>query len=87
MQNKPLARVELATPRLQSGCNNHYAKAALMIFVKWRHRQDSNLRGRSPIDFESIALTTRPRCLVTMTDKSIPGGTRTPNLVIRSHTP
>ena len=26
-----------------------------------RHRQDLNLRGHSPIDFKSIALTTRPR--------------------------
>lgn len=26
-----------------------------------RIRQDSNLRGETPIDFESIALTTRPR--------------------------
>ena len=24
--------------------------------------QDSNLRGRSPVDFESTALTTRPTC-------------------------
>ena len=29
---------------------------------KNRQRQDSNLRGQSPIDFESNALTTRPRC-------------------------
>ena len=28
-----------------------------------RQRQDSNLRGRSPMDFESISLTTRTRCL------------------------
>ena len=28
---------------------------------KNRSRQDSNLRGHSPIDFESIALTTRPQ--------------------------
>jgi hypothetical protein len=27
-----------------------------------RHRQDSNLRGRSPVDFESTSLTTRTRC-------------------------
>eukprot|EP00980_Cylindrotheca_fusiformis_P023643 scaffold10700_cov108-Cylindrotheca_fusiformis.AAC.7 len=27
-----------------------------------RHRQDSNLRGGTPTDFESVALTTRPRC-------------------------
>ena len=26
-----------------------------------RNRQDSNLRGETPMDFESIALTTRPR--------------------------
>ena len=30
----------------------------------YRSRQDSNLRGQSPIDFESIALTTRPRMLL-----------------------
>jgi hypothetical protein len=29
---------------------------------KNRQRQDSNLRGQCPIDFESIALTARPRC-------------------------
>ena len=28
-----------------------------------RSRQDSNLRGQSPMDFESIALTTRPQLL------------------------
>ena len=28
-----------------------------------RRRQDSNLRGQSPLDFESNALTTRPRLL------------------------
>ncbi|EJK64418.1 hypothetical protein THAOC_14846 [Thalassiosira oceanica] len=28
------------------------------------HRQDSNLRGRSPVDFESTSLTTRTRCVV-----------------------
>lgn len=27
-----------------------------------RHRQDLNLRGRSPVDFESTSLTTRTRC-------------------------
>ena len=26
-----------------------------------RSRQDSNLRGETPMDFKSIALTTRPR--------------------------
>ena len=29
-----------------------------------RSRQDSNLRGQSPMDFESIALTARPQLLV-----------------------
>ena len=33
---------------------------------KIRSRQDSNLRGHSPIDFESIALTTRPRLLIVL---------------------
>ncbi len=28
---------------------------------KSRSRQDSNLRGETPMDFKSIALTTRPR--------------------------
>ena len=29
-----------------------------------RSRQDSNLRGRNPLDFKSNALTTRPRLLL-----------------------
>ena len=29
----------------------------------YRSRQDSNLRGETPMDFQSIALTTRPRLL------------------------
>ena len=29
-----------------------------------RHWQDSNLRGITPIDFQSIALTTRPQCRI-----------------------
>mmetsp|Transcript_58374 Transcript_58374/g.66178 ORF Transcript_58374/g.66178 Transcript_58374/m.66178 type:complete len:89 (+) Transcript_58374:71-337(+) len=33
------------------------------IISEERHRQDSNLRGETPTDFESVALTTRPRCL------------------------
>ena len=36
-----------------------------------RSRQDSNLRGQSPIDFESIALTTRPRLLLSFNAKFI----------------
>ena len=35
------------------------------VIKKWkncRHLPDSNRRGRSPVDFESTALTTRPRC-------------------------
>jgi hypothetical protein len=40
------------------------AEIALRIkIVKVRQRQDSNLRGQGPIDFESIVLTTPPRCL------------------------
>eukprot|EP00979_Chaetoceros_neogracilis_P015164 scaffold5437_cov195-Chaetoceros_neogracile.AAC.1 len=27
-----------------------------------RHQQDLNLRGRTPTDFKSVALTTRPWC-------------------------
>ena len=30
---------------------------------KFRRRQDSNLRGITPLDFKSNALTTRPRLL------------------------
>ena len=30
---------------------------------KFRRRQDSNLRGVTPLDFKSNALTTRPRLL------------------------
>jgi hypothetical protein len=35
----------------------------------YRHLQDSNLRGRSPRDFESHALTTRPRCRIMLKSK------------------
>ena len=52
------------------------------LVQKDRTRQDSNLRGQSPIDFESIALTTRPR--VQLLD---PAGTRTLNLPLRRRTP
>ena len=34
----------------------------LQRWAKCRHRQDLNLRGQSPVDFKSTALTTRPRC-------------------------
>ena len=34
-----------------------------------RKRQDSNLRGETPIDFKSIALTTRPRLPVILSPK------------------
>ena len=33
------------------------------VFLHPRQRQDSSLRGQSPMDFESISLTTRTRCL------------------------
>jgi hypothetical protein len=42
--------------------------AALLIAQRYhdpmpcRHRQDSNLRGLSPMDFESISLTARTQC-------------------------
>ena len=32
--------------------------------TKNRQLQDSNLRGQSPTDFESVSLTTRTSCLV-----------------------
>ena len=40
-----------------------------MVILNWhrikviRSRQDSNLRGETPLDFKSNALTTRPRLL------------------------
>ena len=34
----------------------------------FRSRQDSNLRGETPLDFESNALTTRPRLLRILLD-------------------
>ena len=39
----------------------------IKIIKRKRHRQDSNLRGQSPIDFKSISLTTRTRCHITIT--------------------
>ena len=48
--------VEPGPPRWQ----REIITARLMTLL--RHLQDSNLRGRSPVDFESTALTTRPRC-------------------------
>ena len=44
----------------------HKANAELLSnshLKNMRSRQDSNLRGQSPMDFQSIALTTRPRLL------------------------
>ena len=38
---------------------------------KQRHRQDLNLRGRSPVDFESTSLTTRTRCHDNIAVKSL----------------
>ena len=44
--------------------SNYYSSSCCKRrdFTK-RHRQGSNLRGINPMDFKSIALTTRPRCL------------------------
>ena len=42
------------------------AVACLKKRKKERSRQDSNLRGNIPSDFESDALTTRPRLLLLM---------------------
>ena len=39
--------------------NNFFQKK-----IKLRQRQDLNLRGQSPMDFKSISLTTRTRCLI-----------------------
>ena len=43
--------------------NNFLVK--LIVEKEFRGRQDSNLRGETPLDFESNALTTRPRPLLT----------------------
>ena len=56
--------------------NNHYQKTfTLRMVIKWtksiRSRQDSNLRGGTPLDFKSNALTTRPRLLICFTDVSL----------------
>ena len=50
---------------LESDALDHSANDALkfqrMLYVlKYRCQQDLNLRGQSPMDFKSIALTTRP---------------------------
>ena len=39
-----------------------YGNAASKLYTK-RQLQDSNLRGQSPVDFESTSLTTRTNCL------------------------
>lgn len=36
--------------------------------IKKRQLQDSNLRGHSPTDFESVSLTTRTNCHVTIVE-------------------
>ena len=36
-----------------------------------RHLLDSNQRGQSPVDFESTALTTRPRCRVQLCTRAV----------------
>ena len=49
-------------------CNlqNYENNIRIMILkqCKKRHQQDLNLRGGTPTDFKSVALTTRPRCLL-----------------------
>ena len=39
---------------------------SLIDDLTWRSRQDSNLRGETPLDFKSNALTTRPRMLIAL---------------------
>ena len=56
--------------------NNHFQRAFTQrMVIKWtksiRSRQDSNLRGGTPLDFKSNALTTRPRLLICFTDASL----------------
>ena len=53
---------------------------------KTRRRQDSNLRGQSPVDFWSTPLTAWVRLLL-LAQKLTPGGTRTHNLWLRKPTP
>ena len=43
----------------------HPCRLVLWFYKTTRPRQDSNLRGRSPMHFECISLTTRTRCLNT----------------------
>ena len=57
-----------------------------MAPAKDRSRQDSNLRGQSPVDFWSTPLTAWVRLLL-LAQKLTPGGTRTHNLWLRKPTP
>lgn len=41
------------------------------VWWKKRQLQDSNLRGQSPTDFESVSLTTRTNCLTKTLGKSL----------------
>ena len=59
---------------------NHVTTTPRRLII--RQLQDLNLRGQSPMDFKSIALTTRPSCHII-----IHGRIRTCNLLLRRQTP
>ena len=44
-------------------CHSHPRNATRTAMHKGRQRGDSNPCGQSPMDFESISLTTRTHCL------------------------
>lgn len=43
--------------------SNQFFYVGCVLKRKKRQLQDSNLRGQSPTDFESVSLTTRTNCL------------------------
>ena len=61
-------------------CDNFNCQKYVVMILKtggllhkifWRSRQDSNLRGETPMDFKSIALTTRPRLQLNKYDENV----------------
>ena len=61
----------LAVYRFEA-CIHHQARSCTQKGK--RHRQDSNLRGDTPTDLESVAFTTRPRChMISQTGLHHPG--------------
>ena len=47
--------------------NQLVSQVSQVLIDAWRQQWDLNSRGLCPIDFESIALTTRPCCLIQYT--------------------